>query len=214
MITVKPQQTLWREQEMDKLKNLLAMRPELAERAKTPVDWDAVNADAQREYLEEKSARLLRRLPRRYREATLRTEMGAEWLRKYWANEPVNLVLLGEGRLGKTWEACALAVQLLNAYVPVTFLDVPGVLDSLKPNQDMASLESYQLTPVLILDDLGAEKLTEWGQEQLYRLINFRHNEFLPIIVTSNLSTEDLKARYGTRLYPRLTETALMHTLA
>lgn len=42
--------------------------------------------------------------------------------------------------------------------------------------------------PLLVLDDLGADRITEWGQGELFKLIDHRHRELKPTIVTTNLA--------------------------
>lgn len=64
-------------------------------------------------------------------------------------------------------------------------------------------LESRQL---LIIDDLGAEKPSEWVAETLYRIINHRYEHELPVVITSNLSLDQLAQRLGDRTASRLAE--------
>jgi DNA replication protein DnaC len=58
-------------------------------------------------------------------------------------------------------------------------------------NEYIESLNSY---PLLVLDDLGAERNTEYMNEVVYTIINARYKAKLPLIVTTNLTTEQLKA--------------------
>lgn len=64
-------------------------------------------------------------------------------------------------------------------------------------------LESRNL---LIIDDLGAEKPSEWVAETLYRIINHRYENELPVVITSNLSLDQLAQRLGDRTASRLAE--------
>lgn len=57
---------------------------------------------------------------------------------------------------------------------------------------------------LLILDDLGAEKITEWAEETLYAIVNKRYEEMLPTIFTSNLNLEELAGRLGDRIVSRI----------
>ena len=59
---------------------------------------------------------------------------------------------------------------------------------------------------ILHIDDLGAEKQTEWVLEQLYALINERYERRSPIVVTTNLSQEQLEQQIGERTVSRLIE--------
>ena len=59
---------------------------------------------------------------------------------------------------------------------------------------------------VLLIDDFGAEKQTEWNTEIMYRLINFRYENMLPTFFASNLSIQELADRSGDRLASRIVE--------
>ena len=60
---------------------------------------------------------------------------------------------------------------------------------------------------LLHLDDLGAEKQTDWVLEQLYSLVNERYEEERSIVVTTNLvDTAELEQQIGRRTVSRLTE--------
>lgn len=61
-------------------------------------------------------------------------------------------------------------------------------------------------TTLLILDDIGAERVTDWVADTLFTLINHRHNHRLRTIFTSNLSTERLAGHLGERLAWRIFE--------
>ena len=58
----------------------------------------------------------------------------------------------------------------------------------------------------MILDDLGAEKASEWVKEQLYMLINYRYEHMLPIVITTNNSGAELDKELGRLTLSRLVE--------
>lgn len=59
---------------------------------------------------------------------------------------------------------------------------------------------------VLILDDIGAERVTDFVAETFYLIINQRYNEMLPTIFTSNLPISELADRIGDRAASRIVE--------
>lgn len=59
---------------------------------------------------------------------------------------------------------------------------------------------------ILLIDDFGAEKQTEWNTEIMYRLINFRYENMLRTFFASNLSIQQLAERSGDRLASRIVE--------
>lgn len=56
------------------------------------------------------------------------------------------------------------------------------------------------------IDDLGAERDTEWGQEMLYLVINRIYNKKNILFLTTNLSVEELATKYGERIIDRLSD--------
>lgn len=84
---------------------------------------------------------------------------------------------------------------------------VGSVEGGLKEAQDV--IDRWATFPVLVLDDLGAERLRgdyseDWATSLLDILVDRRHNEMLPVWWTSNLSRDEFIERYGTRLWSRL----------
>lgn len=57
---------------------------------------------------------------------------------------------------------------------------------------------------LLVIDDIGAEKLTDWVAEQFYILINKRYEEMLPMVITSNFSLQELAERLNDRTTSRI----------
>lgn len=184
------------------------------------VDWDAVQAESMEEWRREKAAVLLRGLDPKYRNAEPRHEMSRKWLAAYREGRYVNLGVFGPTGVGKTWEAAGIARYLLETdFTPVLMVHVNKLLDLLAPIEDRQSvLMQYSTTPVLVIDDLGAEGGSEFAQRMLYQLADYRHNHHLPTIVTSNLKPGEvpadadrgvyLETRYSDRLLRRLFEGA------
>jgi DNA replication protein DnaC len=61
--------------------------------------------------------------------------------------------------------------------------------------------------PLLVLDDLGSERVTDWVREQIFLIINSRYEEMLPTVVTTNDTLEELEKHVGQRIISRLMET-------
>jgi DNA replication protein DnaC len=66
------------------------------------------------------------------------------------------------------------------------------------------SLKCYQKNEVLIIDDLGAEKLTDYVIQAWYSIIDYRYSNMLPTVITSNLSVAELAVRFGDRIASRI----------
>lgn len=170
----------------------------------------AAEARAAMEWRETRTRVLLSRLPAGYRDAEPRTQGGLSWLTAYLSGARNNLIVAGPTGTGKTWEAAAIARQLLVDHtIPTTMVNMPELLDALRPDREGRSdLHSLQVAPVLIIDDLGSEKHTEWTDEQLFRLTDYRRGARLPMIVTTNFHSDELEQRYGPRIMRRISEEA------
>ncbi|MCW2601838.1 MAG: hypothetical protein JWM02_3667 [Frankiales bacterium] len=82
------------------------------------------------------------------------------------------------------------------------------LLDALRPGADNArrTVDTCQRAGLLLLDDLGAEKPSDWTQERLYELIDERYIQQRPVIVTSNVPPRALAEWVGERTASRLAE--------
>lgn len=74
-------------------------------------------------------------------------------------------------------------------------------------------MERAKSVAVLAIDDLGAEKHTDWVIERLFAIINARYDACLPTFVTTNFGLEELADRIGARSFERLVETSRVITV-
>ncbi len=117
------------------------------------------------------------------------------------------LFLQGPNGCGKTHLAAAVAHQVQAQGTPVLLLPVSDLLDHLRatftPDSPLAYDELFQLVrdvPVLVLDDLGAEKSTEFARDKLFQLLNHRYLARRATVITSNLLVLALEDRIRSRL--------------
>ncbi len=97
---------------------------------------------------------------------------------------------------------------------PVLFINTPDLLDHLRaaysPDADTGydtRFDQVRNAPLLILDDLGTQSNTDWAQEKLYQIFNYRYNARLPTIVTTNEELEAIDIRVRSRMVdPGLTQ--------
>jgi len=123
-----------------------------------------------------------------------------------WSENPAgrNLVLLGPVGTGKTHAAVAAVRAAHDRGADVAFAPVVELLDELRPGGPEHALAEYAHADVLVLDDLGSERPTEWTGERLYALINRRWLEERPTVATTNLDPDPLREAVGDRVFSRL----------
>ena len=125
----------------------------------------------------------------------------AENFEEYLSNG-TGLVLFGSTGTGKTHLAAAIALQLLSNGVPVVFKTSIDLFSDIRRTYDSEASESkmidtYNTTDLLIIDDLGKEKITTWSASILFAIINARYERMLPTIITTNLGYDDLANMLG-----------------
>lgn len=123
------------------------------------------------------------------------------------------LLILGDTGLGKSFFGNAIAYRALERGIPamrVTAYDwLQGVLDGMRDNGTPES--SAIRTPLLSLDDLGSEpNIPNISNEHLFALINDRMTSRRPTVIGTNLNPQQLRDRYGDRIYMRLTDRTLV----
>ena len=120
------------------------------------------------------------------------------------------LYLWGPVGSGKTYAAYAIRKKFDELMINSTFYTAPEMFDLIR--DDYQHKDSFFLDRVLanrgvlIIDDLGAEKSSEFVSEAVYKIVNKRYEEILPTIITSNLSLGELSERVGDRISSRLAE--------
>lgn len=117
------------------------------------------------------------------------------------------LVLTGTYGCGKTHLAVAIAQAVLRRGEAALFVVVPDLLDHLRaafgPSSETSfdeRFETVRQSPLLILDDFGAQSATPWAKEKLFQLLNHRYMAHLPTVITTNLRLTEIEPRLRSRL--------------
>lgn len=125
----------------------------------------------------------------------------------------MSLMIWGDYGNGKTMLAAAIHNKLTSEGKNIVFITLPDLLDKIKStfNRDNKDTEERIMKALiscdlLILDDIGAEKTSDWVQEKLFTIIDGRYTRQKPILVTSNLKPNELYLQIGKRSYDRLIE--------
>lgn len=131
-----------------------------------------------------------------------------------WQERRQSLFLYGPFGTGKTGLAVGLLKRFMGESLDVgLFITVPSLLDRIRRTySDDAEATEHEVldlvksVPFLVLDDLGAERVTDWVAERLFVIINHRHDEDLQTVFTSNLTPEQLGNHIGERTTWRVIE--------
>ena len=117
---------------------------------------------------------------------------------------PGGLFVAGDIGTGKTFLVSCLAVDLLRRGRVVRWSSVSQVLREIRGTfgtreSEEAVIRRYCRPGLLVLDDLGKERPTEWALEQLFCIVNARYEEGRALVVTSNYGGEELVRRLTPR---------------
>ena len=137
----------------------------------------------------------------------------SEYLQTYantFSTQSKSLLMMGKTGLGKTHLSLAVVNRVIDRGFNVYYDSAQGVLDRLEKdhfdrnNRDDALQEDLYRSDLLVIDDLGTEMTTAFTVSALYRLVNERMNDGLPTIFSTNLTAQELEAKYSQRLMSRL----------
>ncbi|MFG2719697.1 ATP-binding protein [Streptomyces sp. NPDC048416] len=163
------------------------------------------------------------RIPRRYRDALADHTQVSAWVEEIVAaGRPgpggapgiaygPSLLIAGPTGTGKTYQAYGAVRSLLGAGVrlrweAITTAELHATLRPRHGHDGERRFQELSRSPLLLLDDLGAAKASEWTEELTYRLIDHRYVHELPTLITTNLPIADLRTAVGDRVASRLAE--------
>lgn len=134
------------------------------------------------------------------------------------SNSGQGLYIHGPTGSGKSYLMGCIA-NYLSSRMSVKYLVYADFLDSLRATYNSRDSESSEQqlfdevrkVGLLLLDDLGVERPTEFAMKNLAQIIDYRYRNYLPLVVTSNFTLEELIKRsqndlYGERIVWRLSE--------
>jgi DNA replication protein DnaC len=98
--------------------------------------------------------------------------------------------------------------------LPYFFLSLRNSFGRNTGDAEADIVERYSSISLLLIDDLGAQKISEWSRESLYVLVDRRYREKLPTIVTSNLDLDQISELIDDRIASRLAEMCTVMHLA
>jgi DNA replication protein DnaC len=183
---------------------------ELQKRDKDSLTRKQGNESVKGEMRELGFARILAELPNK--EFRIETENRAAFEKMTnWQHPEQGVLLLGPPGRGKSHLMALTGRHWVGAGLTVAFQTMSGLLALLRRGYDEDLFDERlqflsSKVDILMLDDLGAEKNSAWGEEKLYMIIDTRLNSKRPLFVTTNLTESELEERYHPRIASRLKE--------
>ncbi|MDO4649675.1 MAG: ATP-binding protein [Eubacteriales bacterium] len=124
----------------------------------------------------------------------------------------LGLLLWGEVGSGKSFLAACIANALLEQGIPVLMTNFSKILNqmgAMYSEERYRYIASFSNFSLLIIDDLGIERSTEYALEQVYAVVDERYKSGLPLIITTNLTIAELRNPVDVphaRIYSRILE--------
>jgi DNA replication protein DnaC len=121
------------------------------------------------------------------------------------------LWFMGPVGTGKTTLAMLVSKAALEASRSVAIYSLPRLLNEIREVHRSAEshvdwLDRLAAVDLLHIDDVGAERTTDWVLEELYSIVNARYEDQKSIVITTNLYPTELADQIGQRIVSRLTE--------
>jgi DNA replication protein DnaC len=150
----------------------------------------------------------------------LQTKLAVSHVREYVDDLDARLAagrglwIFGDTGTGKTTLAMLISKAVLEAGKTVAIYSLPKLLARIRRTYDsepggdsyLSLFERLTSVDLLHIDDLGAEKRSDWVLEQLYALVNERYEAQRSMLITTNLSHLDLEDQIGPRTVSRLAQ--------
>ena len=117
--------------------------------------------------------------------------------------ESNGLIIMGESGVGKTHLVASIANKLIENDKIVLMGRLTTLLDMIKETfkdntkSENELIELYSNVDMIIIDDLGTEKISSWALEKLYTILENRNENRLPIIITTRFDKQGLIERFS-----------------
>ena len=138
-----------------------------------------------------------------------------EFINKIFKGDADSLLFCGTSGTGKTFLAKAIGSETSKGGKSVKFLtsyEFERALKDFKNEDYQNKLNEIMESELLILDDLGVESQTEYINNGLLMLINYRIEYNLPMIITTNLTINEIRSKYNVRIFSRIAGSFVMYS--
>ncbi len=131
-----------------------------------------------------------------------------EYAETFGSDTTKSWLLYGDTGLGKTHLSTAVAKTVIDRGYEVCYQPMQSMVDDFADCQFRGegrdSLQKYYEADLLIIDDLGVELVNQFTVSSLYNIINYRMNNGKPMIISTNLTQEEIREKYMDRVTSRL----------
>jgi len=157
-------------------------------------------------------AGIISRLPKRYQKISVKDlpENINEYCYQPNERERKSLYLFAKSGTGKTHYAYTVAFLARANKITTEIVNANKLLNEIQ--QSFNSPKTFNVSEInerasfLVIDDLGAHKVSEWSSNLFYLLINERYEAMQPTLFTSNLSLDEVSELLGDRITSRIAE--------
>lgn len=195
---------------------------ENAFREKQRIDKERKKQEERREHIEQLKRKCM--LDMKFKNSTFSNWNKSESSRKvievcknYYTNfnqnysENIGMILNGGVGIGKTYAVSSIANELINDEISVICVSINSLLRRFKDNYSNGISENVVLKEIsevklLIIDDLGTEQSSEWFNTIFYEIIDNRYRQDKPLIITTNLTIDQIEKKYHARITSRIFE--------
>lgn len=134
-----------------------------------------------------------------------------EYARDFSESDSPNLLFIGTTGLGKTHLSTSIAKEIIEKGYYVTYVTAQSMISDFSSlrygtggEEENEKTAKYYESDLLIIDDLGTELNTNYSISVIYNVINTRICRNLPMIISTNLSSSELRRTYADRITSRL----------
>ncbi len=142
------------------------------------------------------------------REIMRRARKKCEDFASRFADSNDNLLILGRTGTGKTFLTHCVAKALIDEGYSVLYTTAYSLIDRIGKDsyggEDGTFTESVYAADLLVIDDLGTERQTDYSEMQLFNVINERLTAQRAMLISTNLTVEELRDKYGERIISRV----------
>lgn len=135
-----------------------------------------------------------------------RSDVCLRYAETFDRGDPYGLLLWGDVGTGKSYMAAAIANRVIDRGYSVLLTDIGSIVSLMESSFDdrRKNLDRILRYDLLVIDDLGAQRGTEYMMEHVYSVIDGRYRSGRPMVITTNFDAEEIKERRDSERWGRI----------